>query len=59
MDLRQFSHELLYTVSLFILVVLCFVVYFIVRAIRHCCAKIEDKPVEGPTNSTYRYVAQP
>nr|QBZ78706.1 p7 [Grapevine leafroll-associated virus 1] len=59
MDLRQFSHELLYTVSLFILVVLCFVVYFIVRAVRHCCAKIEDKPVQEPRNSSYRYVAQP
>nr|QBZ78646.1 p7 [Grapevine leafroll-associated virus 1] len=59
MDLRQFSHELLYTVSLFILIVLCFVVYFIVRAIRHCCEKIEDKPVREPGNSSYRYVAQP
>nr|AVH80615.1 p7 [Grapevine leafroll-associated virus 1]WDZ04337.1 p7 [Grapevine leafroll-associated virus 1] len=59
MDLRQFSHELLYTVSLFILVVLCFVVYFIVRAVWHCCVKIEDKPVREPGNSSYRYVAQP
>nr|WEW63386.1 p7 [Grapevine leafroll-associated virus 1] len=59
MDLRQFSHELLFTVSLFVLVVLCFAVYFIVRAIQHCCAKIEDKPVREPGNSSYRYVAQP